>query len=134
MHKGNVVFSIQRLRFVTARKRSLGQGNVFTRVCHFLHGEGGLHPGGGMHPGGGICIQEGGSASRGVCLQGVCIQAGLDRPPPSIRYYRIQSTSGRYAFYWNAFLLIYATAFKITLKFNYCLLYFSCIPDRCDGY
>ena len=23
---------------ITARKRSLGQGNVFTRVCHSVHG------------------------------------------------------------------------------------------------
>ena len=39
----------------TGRKRSLGQGNVFTPVCHSVH-RGGLHPGG-LHPGG--------SASRG---------------------------------------------------------------------
>ena len=26
----------------TARKRSLGQGNVFTRMCHSVHGGGGL--------------------------------------------------------------------------------------------
>ena len=43
----------------TDRKRSLGQGNVFTPVCHSVHGGGGsLHPGG--------------SAS-----------GGLGRPPPS---------------------------------------------------
>ena len=30
-------------QMITARKRSLGQGNVFTRVCHSVHGgEGGL--------------------------------------------------------------------------------------------
>ena len=79
------------LRFVTARKRSLGQGNVFTRVCHSVHGGWGLHSGGsasgrsasrgdlhqgGLYPGGGsasrrgICIQEGGGSSsrRGVCI------------------------------------------------------------------
>ena len=35
------------LCLVTARKRSLGQGNVFTPVCHSVHtgGRGGLHPG-----------------------------------------------------------------------------------------
>ena len=38
---------------VTARKRSLGQGNVFTPVCHSVHG-------------GGVCIQRG---------------LGLGRPP-----------------------------------------------------
>ena len=26
-----------KLRFVTARKRSLGQGNIFTPVCHSVH-------------------------------------------------------------------------------------------------
>ena len=31
----------------TARKRSLGQGNVFTPVCHSVHGEGGE---GSAHP------------------------------------------------------------------------------------
>ena len=31
------------MAFITARKRSLGQGNVFTPVCHSVHwGEGGL--------------------------------------------------------------------------------------------
>ena len=42
-------------QFFTARKRSLGQGNVFTPVCHSVHGgragsasrgEGSLHSGG----------------------------------------------------------------------------------------
>ena len=28
------------LTVITARKRSLGQGNIFTRVCHSVHGEG----------------------------------------------------------------------------------------------
>ena len=28
-------------QFFTARKRSLGQGNVFTRVCHSVHGNSG---------------------------------------------------------------------------------------------
>ena len=66
-------------RIFTARKRSLGQGNVLTPVCHSVYtGEGvslqgGLHLGeGSLHPGGtsaytGVCPQGGrGSASRGV--------------------------------------------------------------------
>ena len=28
----------------TARKRSLGQGNIFTPVCHSVHGGGGWYP------------------------------------------------------------------------------------------
>ena len=47
--------------FITARKRSLGQGNIFTNFCHSVHRQG-------------VCIQEslplGRSASRGVCIQG----------------------------------------------------------------
>ena len=41
--------------FFAARKRNLGQGNVFTPVCHSVH-RGvcirGVHGGGGLHPGG----------------------------------------------------------------------------------
>ena len=44
------------------RKRSLGQGNVFTPICHSVHGgEGGLHPGG-------VCL--GGSVFRGSACGG----------------------------------------------------------------
>ena len=51
-------------KMITARKRSLRQGNVFTHVCHSAHmGRRGLHPGG--------------SASKGE----VCIQGELGRPP-----------------------------------------------------
>ena len=82
---------------ITARKLSLGQGNVFTGVylsqgrwlltsmhhrSHDQHlGGGGLHPGGsasrggvciqveeGLHPGEGVCIKEEGSASKGLGL------------------------------------------------------------------
>ena len=34
----------------TALKRSLGQGNIFTSVCHSVYK-------GGLHPGEGVCIQ-----------------------------------------------------------------------------
>ena len=79
-------------------KRSLGQGNVFTPVCHSVQGgegvgfpawitghmtrgrglhpeEGGLHPGrGGLHPGEvGLHLGDRGSASR---VRGVCIHWG----------------------------------------------------------
>ena len=80
----------------TAHKRSLGQGNVFTLVCHSVH-RGGLHPGG-LHPGVSasgreVDLHPGGSAFR---------RRGVGRPP--IGYYGIQSTNGWYASYWNAFL------------------------------
>ena len=63
---------IEQQLIITARKRSLGQGNVFTLVCHSVHG-GGLPPGG-LHLRG-VCLQ-------GVCIWGVCIQ-GVGQTPPS---------------------------------------------------
>ena len=111
---------------ITGHKRSLGQGNIFTSVCHSfcpkgrgLHprgsasrgvsaSRGSLHPGG-LHPGG-VCIQEW-SVFRGVSASGggVCSQGGGQTPP-----HRILSTRGRYASYWNAFLyLVYSLTFKI---------------------
>ena len=55
----------------------MGQGNIFTSVCHSVHGVGGE----------GVCIQGGGQI-------------------PLIAYYKIQSTSGRDASYWNAFFVL----------------------------
>ena len=49
----------------TARKRSLGQGNIFTPVCHSVHREAGClvlgacHVRGGAWSGGGACSQGG---------------------------------------------------------------------------
>ena len=71
-----------------------GQGNVFTPVCHSVHR--GVWLQGGSATRGAACR---GSASRGVCLQG----KGWADPP--IGYYEIRSMIGRYASYWNAFLL-----------------------------
>ena len=62
----------------TARKRSLGQGNVFTPVCHSVH-RGGVYIGG-------SCIREGVCIGEWICIQeglhsgGVCMQ-GVGRPP-----------------------------------------------------
>ena len=64
----------------TVHKRSLGQSNIFTSVCHSVHGRCG---GGGrvciqgdLHPGG-SCIQEGlhlgGLHTGGICIEGVCV-------------------------------------------------------------
>ena len=69
--------------FVTARKRTLGQGNIFRSVCQEF------------------CPQWG----------EVCLSACWDTtpgtwqaPPQSRACWEIRSTSGRYASYWNAFL------------------------------
>ena len=68
--------------FVTARQRRLGQGNVFTPVCHSVHRGGGLHPGG-LHLGGclllGGCLHLGGGLHPGVPHPG----GRVGRPPPT---------------------------------------------------
>ena len=58
---------------VTARKRSLGQGNIFTPVCHSVH-RGGVrgHPGGHAWLLGGVRGCLGGHA----WLQGPCVVVG----------------------------------------------------------
>ena len=66
---------------ITTRKRSLGQGNVFTRVCHSVH-KGSLTvwlPGpmfllGGLRPGG--SLSGWGSLSRGISVEGINVRAG----------------------------------------------------------
>ena len=82
----------------TTRKRSLGQGNMFTGVC--------LSTGGMVWSWGGAClggvpVPEGGACSGGgYLLQGVPAPGGclVETPPYGYR-------CGRYTSYWNAFLL-----------------------------
>ena len=92
---GHQPLSLGRKPVITARKQSLGQGNVFTSICYSVHQGSGVV---------GSASKGAGSASRGrVCIQEVCIQgAGWADPPNG--YYGIRPTSGRYASYWNAFL------------------------------
>ena len=94
---------------ITARKRNLGQGNMFTGVCLSTEGGAwsggsGLLWGGGAYsrgvpgPGGGCLVWEG-LLPGGACSQwggeGVCLVG-----TPRDGY-----CCGRYASYWNAFLL-----------------------------
>ena len=62
---------------ITARKRSLGQGNIFNPVCHSVHG--------GVPGPVGVClIWGGGACSRGVCSGGgggACSGGAWWRPP-----------------------------------------------------
>ena len=95
--------------------RSLGQGNVFTRICHSVHGGGGvLCPGAGVSQpwilcpgGGGLCpgvLCPGGLCPGGL-YPGVYVQAvsfqGVPclgvRDPPMVK-------SRQYASHWNAFM------------------------------
>ena len=116
---GNIARQIYVLiSFFTAYKRSLGQDNVFTHVCHSVHGVGGLgsqHASlvtwqGALHPG----IRGSASSRKGVCIQqegslhpgGRGLHLGRSSHPPDTGYYGIRSTSCQYASYWNAFLLL----------------------------
>ena len=78
--------------FITACKRSLGQGNIFTPVCHSVHGGGlpqcmlGYHPPDQAPPG------------------PATPHAHQTRPPRRRTCWEIRSTLGRYASYWNAIL------------------------------
>ena len=63
------------------------EGYVFTPVCHSVHR-------------GKVCVRG------GACIQGVLHPAGIRQTSPPLRYWGIRSTSGRYASYWNAFLLL----------------------------
>ena len=89
------------------------EGYVFTPVCQSFCSQGGIRGMGrawrggcewwGVVRGGGMCV-AGWHAWQGVCVPRM--------PPPPSRYYDycIRSMSGRYASYWNAFLLNYLSA------------------------
>ena len=95
------------LNFFTARQRNLGQGNIFTSICHSVQRGRGLlssmyhrsHDQR-VYLQGVTCLQgeglhsEGGSASRGVG------QTPPVPPPRYTGYYGMRSTSWRYASYW----------------------------------
>ena len=90
--------------FVTGRKRSLGQGNIFAPVCHSVH------RGGHAWLLGGVCGCRGDVHGCGgvrgcgghAWLQGGCVWLW----EACIGYDKIRSMSGRYTSYWNAFLFI----------------------------
>ena len=76
---------------ITARKRSLGQGNIFRSVCQEFC------------PRGGVCLSACWDTTHPSPQHPPWYQA----PPPSRACWEIRSTSGRYASYWNAILLVY---------------------------
>ena len=108
---------------ITARKRSLGQGNMFTGVCLSTGRQGwGVSSQWGLLPGGGGAWSGGVHGPRGCMVPGVCAwsrgwvlgcqgvvgvhgpgggawsQGGARWRPPN------GYCCGRYASYWNAFL------------------------------
>ena len=87
---------------VTARKRTLGQGNIFTSMCQEFCSCGGLHHCMlGYHP---PPVKADPLAWRPP-WQG--------RSPPRSAFWEIRSTSGWYASYWNAVLLNLFLTFSI---------------------
>ena len=97
----------------TSRKRSLGQGNIFTPVCHSVHRGGHAWPGGmhawghwvymagghaylgsmcgqgGVHGRGGACAGWGACVAGGCAWQmagGVCVPGGPYPPSPILEH------------------------------------------------
>ena len=100
-------------RLITDCIRSMGEGTVFTGVCHSLCPQGQPPPHevdtlqgpGGRHPPPRTRSQTPPPPPKD---QGVDIPLPGGRssiPPQPIREYRIQSVRDRYASYWNVFLL-----------------------------
>ena len=97
--------------FVSAHKRSLGQGYIFTSVCESF-----------CPRGGGWCLCPGGG--RGLPDRHPPGQRPPDRNTPHWTE-TIHRTvkSGWYASYWNAFFLLFVFVLKHNL-FVACLSYF----------
>ena len=86
---------------ITAHKRSLGQGNVFTPVCHSVHGgrRGWLpsmhHRSHDQHPGGVLPTEEWSVYKGGFCLRGglpTSRGGGVGQIPPSPRTRKVGGT------------------------------------------
>ena len=106
-----------------ARKRSLGQGNIFIGVCQEFCSQGG---GGSASGGGGVCLQGGCLLPGGVPgAEGVPGPGGADACPgggpggdPLDGY-----CCGRYASYWNTFL----SGLMLWVQFDLDLLSFKSV-------
>ena len=113
---------------IQARKRSLGQGNIFAPVCHYVHGgvstwagtppgqvqpPGRYTPPGWVHPLGRYTLWQVHPPWAGTPRQ----VHPLDRYTPLAMHAGIRSTSGRYASYWNAFL--FSDCFVAKLSFGH---------------
>ena len=95
---GKIISCTQDTSIFTARKRSLGQGNIFAPVCHSVYGGGSTWVG---TPQAGIPPWAG-TPPRQVHLPWPGTPPWSGTPPAT--HAGIRSTSGRYTSYWNAFL------------------------------
>ena len=86
----------------------MGRDVVAGGVRGHMHGRGACRAGGAMSGRWGMC-GKGAYMARGICGdgRGACMagQVCATQLPPPSRHYGIQSMSGQYASYWNAFLL-----------------------------
>ena len=78
-----IVLLMSSMNVITARKRSLGQGNIFTPVCHSVQrgscvvaGEGACVAAGGVCVVVGGCAEEACMVTGGAWLQGACMVVG----------------------------------------------------------
>ena len=94
-------------RVFTSRKRSLGQGNVFTHVCQSF-----CSRGGDVYP---ACTGQGGALPRRwpARERGCPGTRGRHSPPGPETDPRDDHWSGQYASYWNTFLFFSETYGKI---------------------
>ena len=107
------------INIITARKPSLRR--LCFHRCLFVHMSGGHawqgHAWRGGHVWWGACMAGvcgGGCMAEGVCVVGgghawqggMCGRGHAWHTHPAGRYYEIRSMSGRYASYWNVFLLV----------------------------
>ena len=114
--------------FITARKRSLGQGNIFIGVCQEFCSQGGVSasvhagmpppsrhhppweqtpPPGTMYPPGTTYPPQDYVPPR-YYVPPLGLHTPPDYVPPRLRTPPAQSMCGRHASYWNAFLFKYA--------------------------
>ena len=131
--------SIGRMSFITARKRSLGQGNVFTPVGDSVHGGGvsapfhvGIQPlrhtpPGQTHPPGRHSLGRHSWAKNPLGRLAPPVQTPPwacippeQRPPPvqtttPLQSYGIRLTSRRYSSYWNAYLCFHSISALISM-------------------
>ena len=97
--KCQIIYTTENILSFTVRKRSLRMLCFYRCVS--------VHRGGGMH-GRGVCVVGGWRAWQGCAWQGVCVVGGAWWGVCMVGACMvcvIRSMNGRYASYWNAFLL-----------------------------
>ena len=106
----NGSITLRRQWYIYRPKRSFGQGNIFTHVCHSFCSRGGCIPAclaGQSRWGGGWVSEHALQVSpRGVSnfLGGLQFSGEVSNFLGGLQFSGIRSTFGWYASYWNAFL------------------------------